>query len=504
MKNSVLLYLEDTAKKFPNKTAVVDNESSITFSELHNKSLHISNAIQKKYMIYKKPILVYLPKNTTSIVCFMGILYSGNFYTPTDVSFPFEKVRGIIKKLEPSLFISDTENRNKLIENGISEDKIFNVDDLTSSYPTNDRNMLEHIIDTDIAYVLFTSGSTGMPKGVAITNRSIIDYIDWARECYQIDKNHIIGNQAPFYFDNSTLDIYLMLSTGATLHIIPTVYYAFPAKLMNYIVEKKINTIFWVPSMLINIAKFKLLDAIDCSCLKKILFAGEIMPNKHLNYWREKLPDALYSNLYGPTEITVDCTYYTVNRDFEDGEPLPIGKPCKNSDILVLDENNNLVTAKDVLGELCVRGSSLAAGYWNDQEKTEQVFVQNPLNTYYPEKIYRTGDIVYYNEYGELVFAGRMDSQIKHSGYRIELGEIEVAAMGNSKISEACAAYHNQKKQIALFYQGEIGENELKKYLQTIIPKYMVPAMYFSLEHFPYNANGKLDRKVLEEKYLKL
>lgn len=227
------------------------------------------------------------------------------------------------------------------------------------------------------------------------------------------------------------------------------------------------------------------------------------MPNKQLNYWRKKLPDALYSNLYGPTEITVDCTYYTVDREFKDDEPLPIGVPCRNSDVIVLDENNVLVTEQNVLGELCVRGSSLAVGYWNDWGKTEEVFVQNPLNPFYPEKIYRTGDLVYYNERKELVFAGRKDFQIKHSGYRIELGEIESAAIGKEEVSGVCAAYHNEKKQIVLFYQGKIGEEELKDYLLTIIPKYMVPTIYFPLERFPYNDNGKIDRKQLETHYLK-
>ena len=503
MKNSVLCYLEETSARFPDKAAIVDSHGSITFSELRCRALRISEEIRHRFAVKKRPVLVYVPKSASAIVCFMGILYSGNFYTPTDVQFPFDKVNRIIKKLEPALYLSDTENQEKLIENGIPQENIINIDDISDNASVEYDNMFERTIDTDIVYTLFTSGSTGVPKGVAITNRSIIDYIDWARECYQIDESHIIGNQAPFYFDNSTLDIYLMLSTGATLHIIPTEYYAFLGNLVKYIAANKINTIFWVPSVLINVANFKLLDSIDCSCLKKILFAGEVMPNKHLNYWRKKLPKALYSNLYGPTEITVDCSYYIVDRDFEDEEPLPIGKPCRNSDILVLDENNRLITDDNVLGELCVRGSSLAVGYWNDKEKTEEVFVQNPLNPYYPERIYRTGDLVYYNKYGELEFAGRKDFQIKHSGYRIELGEIESATMGKEEISGVCASYHKEKKQIVLFYQGEISKEELKDYLLTIIPKYMVPTMYFPLKRFPYNDNGKIDRKQLEEQYLK-
>lgn len=172
---------------------------------------------------------------------------------------------------------------------------------------------------------------------------------------------------------------------------------------------------------------------------------------------------------------------------------------------MVLDDDNNVIGPSQVneLGELCVYGSSLSAGYWDDTEKTEEKYIDNPVNKFYREKMYLTGDLVYYNERGELVFAGRKDFQIKHSGYRIELGEIESAAMGKDEISVVCAAYHKEKKQIVLFYQGEIGEEELKDYLLTIIPKYMVPTIYFQLKRFPYNDNGKIDRKQLEEKYLK-
>lgn len=511
MQNSVLCYLENTVKRIPDHTAVVDSEHSISFFELRQKALRIASVIKNDFGIEKKPVLVYVPKSVESIICFMGVLYSGNFYTPTDVTFPFEKVNGVIKKLEPAIYLSDSKSLQKLVDNGIDENQILNIDKVLAEPLASTTNELEKLandslnsmIDTDLVYALFTSGSTGVPKGVAITNRSIIDYIDWAKECYQIDETHKIGNQAPFYFDNSTLDIYLMLSTGATLYIVPKMYYAFPAKLMQYVVEEEINTIFWVPSVLINVANYNLLEELDCSCLKKILFAGEVMPNKQLNYWRKYLPNALYSNLYGPTEITVDCTYYTVDREFADDEPLPIGVPCKNSDVLILDENDLLIRNEqvDVIGELCVRGSSLAVGYWNDFEKTNEVFTQNPLNKNYPEKIYRTGDLVYYNSHGEIMFAGRKDFQIKHMGYRIELGEIETAALGFEKIENVCTIYDNEKKQIVLFYQGDASVKEVRGYLGKIIPKYMMPAMYYELKEFPYNDNGKIDRKVLRQKY---
>ena len=499
MMNSLLGYLEKTAAKFPQKKAIIDNDRSITFEQLRVKSIALATHIINTYNCFKKPILVYVPKSIESVISFMGILYSGNCYTPTDVEYPWEKVNGIINKLSPELFVSFGKYKEELINNGIDGNRIIDLELLEN----DEHNIsVDRIIDTDIAYVLFTSGSTGVPKGVAVNHRSIIDYIEWAKKCFDINAEDSIGNQAPFYFDNSTLDIYLMLSTGATLYIIPKVYFSYPAKLMDYIQKNKINTVFWVPSIMINVANYKILDSIDCSCLERVLFAGEVMPNKQLNYWRKKLPNALYSNLYGPTEITVDCTYYIVDREFEDDEPLPIGRPCINSDVFVLDENNCLISKSNLPGELCVRGTSLAAGYWKDIEKTNEVFVQNPLQSEYPELIYRTGDIVYYNDNGELMFSGRRDSQIKHMGYRIELGEIEAVAGGCSGITNVCVLYDRNKKLITMLYQGDVLENDVKKYLMTIIPRYMVPMRYIKVDGFPYNDNGKIDRKKLEEEYL--
>ncbi len=503
MMNSIIRYLEDTARRYPEKAAVVDRNGTISFSDLRNKALRIGKAINDRLGSMKKPVFVYLPKSSSLIASFMGVLYSNNFYTPTDVSFPFEKVDGILKALGPELIVTDGRYREFLISNGVEDTLILNIEDVSEKV-ADTTLCLDKTIDTDIAYILFTSGSTGVPKGVIISHRSIIDYIDWARECYEITSENIIGNQAPLYFDNSTLDIYLMISTGATLHIVPEMYYSFPAKLMGYVKENEINTIFWVPSVFINVANADILAKMDCTCLKTILFAGEVMPNKHLNYWRKYIPDALYSNLYGPTEITVDCTYYIVDRQFGDDEPLPIGFPCPNSDVMILSDEKELITEVGVTGELCVRGTSLALGYWKNPAKTAEVFVQNPLNDQYSEKIYRTGDLVHYNERGEIMYDGRKDFQIKHMGYRIESGEIETAALGLEDIKEACVLYNKKERAIVLLYVGseETDEKRIRTALVKKIPKYMVPTVYHRLKNFPYNDNGKIDRKRLAKDYL--
>ena len=354
-------------------------------------------------------------------------------------------------------------------------------------------------IDTDLLYVLFTSGSTGVPKGVTINHRSVIDYIDWVTETFDITEEDSFGNQAPFYFDNSILDIYSTIKSGATTYIIPKNLFAQPVPLLEYLKEKKINTIFWVPSALIVVAKLKAFRNVDLSdTLHRVLFCGEVMPNKQLNTWRKFLPDVLYANLYGPTEITDACTYYIVDREFTDDEPLPIGIPMANTDIIVLNDRNEPVTG-DEIGELCVRGTSLSMGYYNNPEKTKEAFVQNPLNPYVPETIYRTGDLVKYNEYGEIIYLSRKDFQIKHMGHRIELGEIETAVSSLEQIALCCCLYDEKRQKIVLFIEEELDKAYINEQISSLVPEYMLPNKVVTLPDMPINANGKIDRVKLKE-----
>jgi D-alanine--poly(phosphoribitol) ligase subunit 1 len=235
--------------------------------------------------------------------------------------------------------------------------------------------------------------------------------------------------------------------------------------------------------------------------LRKVFFAGEVFPTKHLNYWRRHLPGAFFVNLYGPIEISVDCTYFIVDREFADDEKLPIGFPCRNTDILILNDQNQPVSGEEP-GELCVRGSSLALGYWNNPERTAQAFVQNPLNPHYPELIYRTGDLVHRSARGEIMFLGRKDFQIKHLGYRIELGEIEHAVLQVDGVRNCCVVYHQGRKEITLFFESEqnLAPATIREQLAAFLPKYMLPTVFHRLEQLPRNPNGKIDRQNLLER----
>jgi non-ribosomal peptide synthetase component F len=297
----------------------------------------------------------------------------------------------------------------------------------------------------------------------------------------------------------STLDIYVTLKTGGTLILIQEYLYAFPDQLIDAVIKNKVNTIFWVPSAMNMVMNSNALRDKKTE-LTKILFAGEVMTAKVMNYWKEHIPNAVFANLYGPTEITVICSYYIVDREFKESESLPIGYPCKNTDILILNENNCICNQNEI-GELCVRGSSLAMGYINNYEKTNASFVQNPLNESYPEKIYRTGDLVKTNDKNEILYIGRKDSQIKHSGYRIELGDIENASNSLDHIQSSCVIYDEINREICLFYQSQsniLTKNIIIIALSKLIPKYMIPTNIIRLDKIPLNANGKIDRVSLK------
>ncbi len=499
MKANVTYWLDRSADRFPDKTAFADEKKEITFREMRTQARALATQMLARGL-FKKPVVIYLEKGVDVLVSFMGAAYSCNFYSPIDIDMPASRVNKILEVLQPALVVTTSELR-ETFEGYAYEGEYLIFEE--AAHAEADDEMIEAArgkgIDTDLLYVLFTSGSTGVPKGVTINHRSVIDYIDWVTETFDITEQDSFGNQAPFYFDNSILDIYSTLKSGATTYIIPKNLFAQPVLLLEYLKEKRINTIFWVPSALIVVAKLKAFRNVDLSdTLQRVLFCGEVMPNKQLNIWRKFLPNVLYANLYGPTEITDACTYYVVDREFADDEPLPIGIPMANTDILILNEKNEPVT-DDETGELCVRGTSLSMGYYNNPEKTREAFVQNPLNPSVPEIIYRTGDLVKYNEYGEIIYLSRKDFQIKHMGHRIELGEIETAVSSLEEIALCCCLYDEKHQKIVLFIEEELDKAYINEQISRLVPEYMLPNKVITLEKMPINANGKIDRVKLKE-----
>ncbi|ELU5093134.1 AMP-binding protein, partial [Campylobacter upsaliensis] len=414
-------------------------------------------------------------------------------YTLLDEKMPLERIEKIIKVLKPKAFIT-----SKSLNLKLDLPTLYTED--FESYERDEEALikarLKHI-DTNLLYVFFTSGSTGLPKGVSISHKSVIDYAFWVSEEFELDENEIIANQAPLYFDNSILDIFPTIKEGGSVHLVPNSLFAFPLKVLEYLENEEVNTIFWVPSVLIYFANTQALEKFKLEKLKKVLFCGEIMPNKQLNYWRTHLPHTLFANLYGPTEITDVCCFYKVDREFKDDELLPIGKACKNTELLVFDENKNFINEAGKKGELYVRGTSLSLGYYNDIEKTKAAFIQNPLHHNYLDLLYKTGDIVAYNEFGELLCYGRLDNQIKFKGHRIELGEIEAVLNSHEKIKNSACIFKDDK--LIAFYESE-EELDLKGFCKQKLPPYMIASSFVRVEKFALNANGKIDRKILSER----
>ena len=501
MVRNVLEYLENSAEQFGDKLAFVDEESAITFSELKRKAESIGSAV-RSITGKKTPIPVFMKKSAKEIAAFMGVVYSGNAYVPVDPQMPIKRVEKIISTLRTDLVIADEDCR-KILEEITFEGRILLYTEIEDAPvdPSALRAVRRRSIDCDPLYIIFTSGSTGDPKGVALSHRAVIDFAEWFTASAHFDSSCVFGNQAPFYFDMSVKDIYSTLKNGATTYIIPKRLFNFPVDLFQYITDNGINTLAWATSAVCLAAKEEAFKKHTPRTVRAICFGGEAMPVKLLNIWRSYLPEALFMNMYGPTETAVDCTYYIVEKGREYTTPyLPAGYPCENTDILIL--NGDKPVKDNEIGEICVRGTALALGYYNNPEKTAGVFVQNPLQTAYPELIYRTGDIGYYNPDGLIMFASRKDDQIKHMGYRIELGEIEAALSEVRDIQMCCTLFDRGKDKIVCVYTGTATKKDIIVEISKYIPKYMWPNVFVHLEEMPLNLNGKIDRVKLKNEYV--
>ncbi|GAA0675105.1 MAG: amino acid adenylation domain-containing protein [Clostridium cadaveris] len=497
MKN-VLEYLEESAKKYPNKIAVKDPENSCSYINLLQNAKHIGSGVLQ-YEVPRSPVIVFMNKSVEALSAFMGIVHAGCFYIFINPDQTDTRIKQILEITKAKCIITHSEfisaikkvefsghilEYSKLVKTEIEDEKL--------------KNIREMFLDIDPLYCNFTSGSTGVPKGVLVSHRNVIDFMEYFPDMFQITQDDIIGNQAPFDFDVSVKDIYSTLKVGATMVIIPKHYFSIVTLLLDYICNEKVTTMIWAVSALCLITQFKGLTYRIPESVNKILFSGEVMPIKHLKLWQKALPQANFVNLYGPTEITCNCTYYRIDREFEDNEILPIGRAFPNEKVFLLDENDKEIIDKNKIGEICVSGTAVALGYYNNHLQTNKAFVQNPLNSQYMETIYRTGDLASYNEHGDLCFAGRKDFQIKYMGHRIELEEIEATLNGYEDIQRACCVFDSDKNKIIAFYVGNMERKEIHKKMRETLPVYMIPKEFHLMDELPITQNGKIDRKKLK------
>lgn len=497
MKNT-LEYLENTSEKYRDKIAIIEEDKKCTYLDLIQTSKRIGSELSK-YTEPRKPVAIMAEKGIDALSSFLGTIYAGCFYVLLNPELPVSRLEKILEVLETEIILTDDEHIELAKQIGIKK-KIFKISELKNK-DINEERLLQirnQALDIDPLYANFTSGSTGTPKGVVVSHRSVIDFINIFTEKFNITENDCVGNQAPFDFDVSVKDIYSCLKTGATLVVIPKKLFSLPAKLLDYISENEVTTLIWAVSALCLITTFHGLDYKVPEKINKILFSGEIMPMKHLKEWIKHLPNAKFVNLYGPTEITCNCTYHIIDKNLDYEKQIPIGKAFDNEQVFLLDDDNNLINETGKNGEICVKGTALGLGYYNDLKQTNSKFIQNPLNSKYIDLIYKTGDMGYYDEKYDLYFCGRKDFQIKHLGHRIELEEIETAIGKIDNVERACCIYIEEKNKIYGFYMGNISKAELREDLKKSLPIYMIPNVLTEVEEMPMTKNGKIDRNKLK------
>jgi amino acid adenylation domain-containing protein len=511
--------LRDAARRSPDHPAVVFNEAGLTYGELEILSNRLARRLADAGLRHGDRVALYLDGSPDAVVAVFGVLKAGCCYVPLDPSAPIARLSYILGNSNARAIIATLARRERverLAESAMALQAVAFIDggeqvkvagrqviDWPSVLEAPAEPFASGAEPGDCAYILYTSGSTGEPKGVMISHRNALAFIDWAQAAFVLSPSDHVSGHAPLHFDLSVFDVFATIKAGATLYPVPRDVARFPFPLAQFIAEQQISVWYSVPSVLTLLLRGGKLEQLNLSHLRAVLLAGEVFAPKYLRALMEKLPRARYYNLYGPTETNV-VTRHEVTRLPSEDEDIPIGRAYEGTEVFALDETGAIVTEPGVLGELYVHGPTVALGYCNDVEKTSSLFPTLGLPSGGTGRVYRTGDLVYLDSQGDYHFAGRRDHQVKLHGYRIELGEVEAALLRYGGVHEAVVLMHTREPQaaylkafVAIRRGDAVTEEQLKRHCFSLLPPYMVPESIEFLDALPRTSTGKVDRVAL-------
>lgn len=515
------------ALKRPFAGAVALGDERLTYGQLEDSSNRLARCLLESGCDRGDRVCVLMPKSPVAIMAIVAIYKAGGIYVPLDPASPAPRLAKIIGSCQPRWILAagavsgllddlaDDDRWSPSIRVGWLEPDRVQGERFRAEFSTRDLAAYSGSpVDVsaardDPAHLLYTSGSTGVPKGVIITHGNVLSFIEWAVQYFDIHPSDRISGHSPLHFDLSVLDIFGTFAAGAELHLVPPEVNVLPNKLADFIRATALTQWFSVPSVLNHMAKFDVVRFDDFPTLRRLLWCGEVFPTPALIHWMRRLPHVRFTNLYGPTETTIASSYYTLPACPEDeGAPIPIGRPCAGETLFVLDEHLRPVPPGEV-GDLYIGGVGLSPGYWRDPEKTRAAFLPDPHSSHAADRIYKTGDLARVGEDGLVYFLGRDDSQIKSRGYRIELGEIEAGLHALGILQEAaviavpttgfegasiCCAYVPLRGR-------SLPPTEVRSDLSRFLPAYMLPSRWMALDELPKTANGKIDRGRLKEMF---
>lgn len=493
---NVLEYLEKTASRCPHRVAYQAGEDAFTFAQLKESAVRIGSALAARAPRQSAVAVMMDPRGAACVRVFMGVWYAGCFYAPLDPALPPERLGLILENLRPRALVCDDAHRAKAELVCPAGCALIDWRQAAQA-PANDARLAalrRAAAPDDLAAVLYTSGSTGVPKGVAHTQASFLAYTEATIEIYGFTEATVFGNQSPFFYANSIIDIFPPIALGARVCMIPASALAFPKTLVDFLRRAGVTELTMTPSSFVAVANAGVLSDGCLPDMRYLIMSGEAMPWRQLDMWMRAAPGGHAWNFYGSTEM-FSVSVGKVRGRYAAGETIPVGRPFPVVSLRFVAEDGT-EAPRGVPGEMYVSSPMVSRCYYRDEARSAQVYVPDPLGR--DDRVFfRSGDYGYLNAEGELVVVGRRDSMVKHHGYRMELGEVEAALRAAPGCLEACCLLQRERDELWCFVAGDVAEQALRAHLRARLARYMLPDRWVIRAALPHTANMKIDRKAL-------